>query len=61
LLTADEVNYWRWRTIHWFDLLTSEPKVEPKYITQGMVDQFIGDASIHIKGIVGKWDEALRM
>ena len=59
LLTADEVNYWRWRTIHWFDLLSREPKVEPTYITQGMVDQFIEDASVHINEVIKRWDEVL--
>ncbi|CAG7652274.1 zinc dependent phospholipase C family protein [Paenibacillus allorhizosphaerae] len=56
LLTAEEIHYWRFRTVHWFDLLGEEPGTEPRYITQPMVDAFIPAASRRIRGMFTAWD-----
>lgn len=56
LLTADEIHYWRFRTVHWFDLLSKEPGGEPRYITQQMVESFIPDAGRRIKAVLTDWE-----
>jgi hypothetical protein len=59
LLSFDEINYWRLRTIHWFDLLSFEPRVEPKYITQSLVNDFIVETTDQVKRILTEWDSRL--
>lgn len=55
-VSSDEVHYWRYRTIHWFDLLAQEPGVEPRYITEAMTEAFTTDAAKRIKQIITGWD-----
>ncbi|TNJ63041.1 zinc dependent phospholipase C family protein [Paenibacillus hemerocallicola] len=59
ILTVDEVNYWRYRTIHWFDLIGKEPKLEPTYITERIVAGFLEDIVPQIKFIMKDWEGEL--
>lgn len=45
LLTAEEVQNWKTRTLCWFTDLAKEPGIEPTYITGGVVHQFIQHTS----------------
>ncbi|TDF97134.1 zinc dependent phospholipase C family protein [Paenibacillus piri] len=55
-LSADEVNFWRLRTIHWFDLLCEEPRVEPAYITNAIAESFILKTAPRVKELLADWD-----
>ncbi|WP_282937346.1 hypothetical protein [Paenibacillus sp. RC67] len=59
-VTSDEVHYWRYRTVHWFDLLAQEPGVEPQYITEAMTELFSIDATERVKQVLNEWDAALK-
>ncbi|WP_171651842.1 zinc dependent phospholipase C family protein [Paenibacillus foliorum] len=58
-LSADEINFWRLRTIHWFDLLCEEPRITPKYITSSMAEKFISETTCKIKDLITGWDHKL--
>jgi len=58
-LSFDEINFWRLRTLHWFDLISDEPLVQPKYITEKQVNDFIEETTEHIKRILKEWDSKL--
>ncbi len=55
-LKFDEINFWRLRTIHWFDLLSKEPAIEPKYIAEWMVEDFIKMTAGKLRMIFRDWD-----
>jgi hypothetical protein len=58
-LTADEINFWRLRTIHWFDLLSEEPCITPAYITEAISEEFVNDAACKVKTVIEDWDSKL--
>ncbi|MCR8633784.1 hypothetical protein [Paenibacillus radicis (ex Xue et al. 2023)] len=58
-LSADEINFWRLRTIHWFDLLSEEPLITPKYITESITENFISETAYKIKDLISGWDRIL--
>jgi hypothetical protein len=45
ILTAEEIEKWKTRTLGWFTEIAKEPDIEPKYITDSIVRQFIQDTS----------------
>ncbi|TVY10507.1 zinc dependent phospholipase C family protein [Paenibacillus cremeus] len=59
LLSADEISYWRYRTIHWFDLLCKEPGITPQYITEAMVDEFIELAAAQVRLVLQHWEQSI--
>jgi len=56
LLSEEEINYWRLRTLHWFDLITSRPGIEPQYITKVMVEEFIEQTTDLVRTTIEDWD-----
>lgn len=52
ILTANEINAWKIRTLHWFDSGASKHKNPIKYISIKDLTQFIKDAGNRIKGIL---------
>jgi len=44
LLTAQEVDLWRQKTLQWFDKLKPEPKIVPQYITDHDVAAYTREA-----------------
>ncbi|WP_199624835.1 hypothetical protein [Paenibacillus alkalitolerans] len=59
LLTEEEINYWRLRTIHWFDLITSKPGIEPRYITKLLVEEFVEQTADKVRTAIENWDVRL--
>lgn len=59
LLTEVEINFWRLRTIHWFDLLTNKPGIEPRYITKLLVEEFIEQTADKVRIAIEDWDGRL--
>ncbi|WP_028552432.1 zinc dependent phospholipase C family protein [Paenibacillus sp. UNC451MF] len=55
-VSLDEVHYWRYRTVHWFDLLAKEPGGTPQYITEAMTEEFCAHAANSVKEIITGWD-----
>jgi hypothetical protein len=55
-LTADEINYWRYRVVHWFDLLSEEPFIEPIYITEQVAEAFVADSAAKVKTLLAEWE-----
>jgi hypothetical protein len=45
MVSADEVDAWRRRTLAWFDDPAHNPGVAPEYITRAQVGAFIGEAT----------------
>ena len=45
LLTSEEIENWKKRTLAFFEDSTKEPKIIPKYITEDEVMNFIDDAA----------------
>ncbi|WP_079912369.1 hypothetical protein [Paenibacillus sp. 32352] len=58
-VTFDEVNYWRYRTVHWFDLLAKEPGETPRYITEPMTEEFSQAVAERVKQVLTDWDPTL--
>jgi hypothetical protein len=56
-LTADEINYWRYRVVHWFDLLSEEPGIEPVYITERVAEAFVVDSAAKVKALLADWEQ----
>ncbi|XEC96610.1 hypothetical protein AB6A23_08740 [Paenibacillus tarimensis] len=56
LLNEEEINFWRLRTIHWFDLITSKPGIEPQYITKLLVEEFIEQTAEKVRTTIDDWD-----
>lgn len=44
LLTAEEIRGWQQRVLHWFTEIKEEPKIQPKHITDEIVQRFITEA-----------------
>ncbi|MCY0875759.1 MAG: zinc dependent phospholipase C family protein [Firmicutes bacterium] len=51
LLTAEEVRAWQMHTLRWFEQ-NSEPVEEPQYITEAIVNDFIGRAT---HAVIEQW------
>jgi hypothetical protein len=45
ILSAEEIEKWKMRTLHWFNDTAKEPRIEPAYITEEIVRQFVEDTS----------------
>lgn len=56
LLTASEIGQWRDRTLNWFTDLKEDPKIEPDYITDAMVQDFIPYAAKEITNLFQAWN-----
>ncbi|NBD25524.1 hypothetical protein [Paenibacillus glycinis] len=59
LLSEQEINFWRLRTVHWFDLLEKKPGIGTQYITRIVVEDFIEETVDRVKTIIEDWDKAL--
>lgn len=59
LLSEKEVNYWRLRTIHWFELIATKPEIETKYITNVLIEEFIEQTVEKVKTTLEDWDAKL--
>ncbi|GGO08407.1 hypothetical protein [Saccharibacillus kuerlensis] len=59
LLSEQEVNNWRLRTIRWFEQPTNKPEIAPRYITLEVVEAFIAGAGDTTRRMIGEWDERL--
>lgn len=55
LLTGDEIDGWRVRTVRWFTEIKSEPGITPQYITDAMAHTFIDSAADHVAEQLGSW------
>jgi hypothetical protein len=53
LLTGQEIGGWQERTLHWYGELKQEPGILPRYLTDEMVHDFIGQATDYVE----KWFE----
>ncbi|OWA33487.1 hypothetical protein B9G55_22780 [Saccharibacillus sp. O16] len=49
LVTEQEVDSWRWRTVRWFADSTNKPSIPPKFITPQIVEAFIRQAGDEIR------------
>jgi hypothetical protein len=56
LLTAQEVDLWRQRTLQWFDKLKQEPKIVPQHITDNDVASFTREAVAAIEQQFKTWN-----
>jgi len=56
LLTAQEVNLWRQKTLQWFDKLKQEPKIVPQYITDDDVASYMREAVTTIEQKFSTWN-----
>ncbi|MCC2686360.1 MAG: hypothetical protein K0R75_3259 [Paenibacillaceae bacterium] len=56
-LTADEIHFWRYRVVHWFDLLSKEPGIEPVYITERVAEAFVADSAAKVKALQAEWEQ----
>jgi hypothetical protein len=55
LLSADEISRWRDHTLHWFGELMQDPNIEPQYITDHLVDDFIEQAVRQVDQTFAAW------
>jgi hypothetical protein len=55
LLSASEIDGWRQRTLRWFDTLKQEPRITPTYITDAVVEDFIGQALDEVGDKFSQW------
>lgn len=56
LLSADEINFWRYRTINWFDIIAKSPDIEPRFVTESVVTQCVKDAVPMIQKQLNTWE-----
>lgn len=49
LLTGDEIDRWRRRTLDWFTDGTKEPKITPVYYTDAQVVDFVARAAVFVQ------------
>lgn len=58
LLSAEEIDAWRSRTLRWFTELKNEPGITPQYITDALVAQFVADTAdaLITYQAEGKWE-----
>ncbi len=61
LLTRGEIDRWRERTLRWFTELKEEPGVQPWYLTDQVVGDFVGRAAVHVAGWFERWGVDLSM
>lgn len=59
LISFDEINFWRMRTIHWFDLISEEPLIQPQYITESQVNDFMVETAKDLRRLFNEWDSRL--
>ena len=51
LLTSEEIDKWKVRTLHWYDSGVSKHRDPIKYINFNILDDFINNAAIKIVGM----------
>ncbi|MEJ8302710.1 hypothetical protein [Saccharibacillus sacchari] len=59
LLSEQEIDGWRVRTIRWFEDPANKPKNPPRLITREIVEVFIEQAGDEIRTILYEWDQKL--
>lgn len=57
LLSEQEVDKWRLRTIRWFENVENRPVNPPRFITREIVEAFIEQTGDEIRTILKKWDK----
>ncbi len=57
LLSAEEIDGWRSRTLRWFTELKEEPKIEPIYYTDEAVAAFVESAALFVRAQLKQRDE----
>lgn len=55
LVTSDEVDQWRRRTLRWFTELKEEPGIVPGQITDEIVAEFVQEASAFVAERLAAW------
>jgi hypothetical protein len=60
LLTAEEIEKWRDRTLRWYEELKEEPKIDPVYIADADVESFIPQAAEMVAGQFLAWKSMSR-
>jgi len=48
ILTSEEIEKWKIRTLTWFDDDEKDPKIAPEFIKEDMIDEFIMKATEYI-------------
>jgi hypothetical protein len=56
LLSAEEIDQWRQRKLHWFGELKQEPKIRPQYISATILATYIDAAVEAIADQLRRWD-----
>ena len=56
LLTEQEVDAWRLRTIRWFEEPANKPATPPRLITVGIVEAFIERTGNEVRAILEGWE-----
>lgn len=59
LLSEQEIDQWRMRTIRWFEDESNKPANPPRFITREIVEMFIEQAGGEIRTILREWDKRL--
>lgn len=55
LLTAKEIAQWQSRTLRWFSELKEEPSIEPAYLTDELVHEFMDRAVLYVATSLDDW------
>jgi len=56
LLTGEEIDKWKLRTLTFFEDSSKEPKITPIYISEKEVESFMDDAANYIIQLFNTWD-----
>lgn len=59
LLSAEEIDLWRARTLRWFSELKEEPGITPAYLSDSLVATFIDDATALVSERFATWQIAV--
>ncbi len=58
MLSAEEIDGWRVRTLHWFTELKEEPGTDLRYFTDEIAQRFIKDVSPQVAARLAQWEPA---